>query len=428
MKTVYGSSSLRAGTLAQHSPITTSLLDTDFYKFTMGDLIHLRHAHVHVTLRFKNRTTAVRLEEIVTEQALRWELDAARELTMSDDELTYLESIKMSGKPMFRTEYLDFLSRFHLPRYDLRYNKNGVDLSFSGEWSKATYWEIPGLYIPNELYTRAIFAELGEKEQQEVLAQRESRLTQKINRLTMLPGICFSDFGTRRRAERTWHEHLISRLTKELPRTQFLGTSNTLLAKKFGINPIGTSAHELYMVYAGIYGATNEGLRGSHNRVLRDWWERYGYDLSIALTDTFGSEFFFSDMTKEQAAAWKGLRQDSGDPAEFGRRFIKFYASHGIDPKEKILIWSDGLDLDTMESLEKEFSGRLIPRFGWGTNLTNDWGIKPLSLVIKAASANGADLVKLSDNPAKKHGDRKELQRYKEVFSYQGGSFKECLY
>jgi len=208
---------------------------------------------------------------------------------------------------------------------------------------------------------------------------------------------------------------------------QLAGTSNVYFAMKFDLKPIGTFAHELDMVYSGIYCGSDEELRGSHNRVLEDWWNLYGAPLSIALTDTFGSKFFFEDMTKEQAEKWKGLRQDSGDPIEFGERAVKFYESHGIDPKTKLIVFSDGLDVFTIVKLAEHFKGRINVTFGWGTNLTNDVGFDTLSLVVKAVEANGKPLVKLSDNLAKAMGPAKVVERFKRVFGYTNTDSKECV-
>jgi nicotinate phosphoribosyltransferase len=186
-----------------------------------------------------------------------------------------------------------------------------------------------------------------------------------------------------------------------------------------GLVPMGTSAHELYMVMSGIMHESDDLIRASHNQVLQDWWELYGWGLSVAVTDTYGSEFFFRDMDREQARVWKGLRHDSGDPFEFGERAIGFYEGLGIDPREKLIIFSDGLELETILALSERFQGRVKLSFGWGTNLTNDLGFDPISIVVKAIEADGRRTVKLSDNLAKATGTQEDIQRFRRIFGHR---------
>lgn len=205
---------------------------------------------------------------------------------------------------------------------------------------------------------------------------------------------------TRWRFSRDWQTYVDRILAGGLP-GQFLGTSETESAMEHGLVPMGTSAHEMYMVMPGIMHESDESIRPSHNRALQDWWKEYGWGLSIALTDTYGSDFFFRDMAAEQARAWKGQRHDSGDPFAFGEKALAFYQRQGVDAREKMLIFSDGLDLETILRLAERFAGRVKVSFGWGTNLTNDLGFPALSLVVKAVEADGHPTVKLSDNLAK---------------------------
>jgi nicotinate phosphoribosyltransferase len=173
---------------------------------------------------------------------------------------------------------------------------------------------------------------------------------------------------------------------------------------------------------------SDDTIRASHNRVLREWWEEYGVGLSIALTDNYGTDFFFRDMTAEQARVWKGLRQDSGDPMAFGEKAIAFYERHGIDPREKLIVFSDGLDLGTIVKLADHFAGRIRVSFGWGTNLTNDVGFEALSLVIKVIEAHGHPTVKLSDNLAKATGEAPDIEHFKRIFGHTVTTFEECRY
>jgi len=182
------------------------------------------------------------------------------------------------------------------------------------------------------------------------------------------------------------------------------------------------------MALYGVRHISDEEIYASHNEVLQKWQLMYGLKLLIALTDTFGSEVFFRDMTPAQALDWKGLRQDSGDPFQFGRQAIQFYQRMGIDPLTKLIIFSDGLDLDKITALYECFHEHIMVSFGWGTNLTNDLGFSSLSIVMKMAKAFGHDTVKLSDNLAKATGPQAEIERAKRIFGYTGTLSEECRY
>jgi nicotinate phosphoribosyltransferase len=398
-------------------PIIQSLLDLDFYKFTMGQMVFLKYHDVPVVYSLVNRTREVRLAEFIDASELRAELDHVRSLRLNNSELHYLRGTNEYGERMFRESYLEFLRGLELPRYQLEEVDGSFRLQFAGPWATAIYWETVALSIVNELYNRALMKPLSRFEQDLVFATGKVRLAEKIRVLRGRPEISFIDFGTRRRFSREWQHYVDRILAEEMP-SQFLGTSSTESAMLHGLVPMGTSAHELTMVMSGIMHDSDDLIRASHNRVLQDWWDLYGWGLSVAVTDTYGSEFFFRDMEENQARAWKGLRHDSGDPFEFGEKAILFYEGHGIDPREKLLIFSDGLELETILALSRRFHGRIKLSYGWGTNLTNDLGFEPISIVVKAVEANGHRTVKLSDNLAKATGSREDIERFKRIFGH----------
>ncbi len=408
-------------------PIIRSLLDVDFYKFTMGQVVFKKYADVPVRYALKCRTKGARLATYIDEVELRAELDRARTLRFNKTELHYLRGTNEYSDRMFVEPYLEFLGGLTLPPYELERMSDDFRLEFAGPWATTIYWETIALSIINELYNRAQIKRLSRFENDLVYATGKMRLAEKIRAMRARPNVRFSDFGTRRRFSREWQDYVVRTLAEELP-SQLLGTSNTYLAMKRGLVPMGTSAHEMFMVMAGIMHGSDDEIRASHNRVLQDWWEEYGHGLSIALTDTFGTNFFFRDMSEEQAHLWKGLRQDSGDPVAFGEKAIAFYERMGIDPRDKLIIFSDGLDIGAMLAIADRFAGRIKVAFGWGTNLTNDLGINPLSLVVKVVEANGHGTVKLSDNIAKATGRSEDIERFKRIFGYSETTNEECRY
>lgn len=408
--------------------IITSLLDLDFYKLTMAQLVWRRFADWPVAYGLTNRTSRkVRLAEMVSERSLRKELDKVQRLRFTAQELDWLRSSPHIRRGLFCDDFLDFLGGLRLPPYDLRVADGQFVLGVKGRWSEAIFWETLMLSVVNELYNRELFRR-EDISSRMIALDGEVRLRRKLLDLRReTPNVRFIEFGTRRRYSRDWQAEVLRLILRHGPE-MLIGTSNVDLARRFGLKPIGTFAHELYMVRAAAAGADDEALRRSHNLVIQDWWQEYGEPLSIALTDTFGTEFFFRDFTPEQARDWRGLRQDSGDPFAFGERAISFYAALGIDPKTKTVVFSDGLDARAIIALQKQFAGRIQVVFGWGTNLTNDCGYPPLSLVVKATEAYGRPTVKLSDNLAKAMGPPDEVERYKRVFGYGGGIDSECVY
>ena len=407
--------------------ILESLLDADFYKFTMGQLVFLRHPDVPVVFSFTNRTRDVALAEVIDLADLRAELEAARELRFRDDELAYLGGIDLGAGPVFSRPYLDHLRALELPDYEVSDREGRIDLHFEGPWSTTLYWETLSLSIINELYYRAKLDAMVVGERESLYTEGERRLEAKIEILDQHPRITFAEFGTRRRFSRAWQERVVRRLAEAVP-DQLAGTSNVALARSIGIRPIGTFAHELFMVYSGIHHGTDDDIRASHGEVLRDWWELYGASLSIALTDTYGSDFFFQDWDADPASRWRGLRHDSGDPIEFGEAAIAFYERVGTDPREKVIVFSDGLDVETIVRITESLADRIGVTFGWGTNLTNDLGLRSLSLVAKATEAAGHGTVKLSDNLAKATGDPDDVERFKRIFGHTVTTEEECVY
>jgi nicotinate phosphoribosyltransferase len=406
--------------------IINSLLDTDYYKFTMGQYAWKYFPRVTVKYAFKNRTKDVKLGNFVNREALLEELDHVRGLRLTMEELNYLNGLKI-----FSTDYLAFLSNLRLPPVYVNYDNGELKIETEGLWAGALFWETFILSIVNELYYCApicnssspIYITQGGNP---LVYDLENRLEKKIAKIKEFP-FKFIEFGTRRRFSRRVQEDVVYQLINKCPVGTLLGTSNVYFAMRYLLKPIGTMAHELPMVLAGLSDYDVDVLKNSHNKMLTMWEYMYGKQLSIALTDTFGSAFFFRTFTKEQANFWKGLRQDSGDPFVFGEKVIQFYEEKGINPKEKVIVFSDGLNIDTILKLEKAFKDKFITMYGWGTNLTNDLGYEPLSIVIKAVEANSKPLVKLSDNLSKASGNEETIEKYKQIFVYNN-TFKTPTY
>src|SRR3989344_1212364 len=231
--------------------IINSFLDTDFYKFTMGDFIfsNPKFADATVTLRLKCRTKNIKLGNVIPMAHLREELDHTRRLKPTNSELYYLRGMDVYGDRMLSEPYLQFLKNIQLPEYEMRFTGDGdLELEFRGPWKSVTYWELFGLSIVNELYRRYTLriGITNQDDRSRYLLNGFSRLLIKIARLREYSDLTFSDFGTRRRASRQWQDDVIDVMANQLPK-QFRGTSNVHLAMKYNLVPIGTSAHELFI-------------------------------------------------------------------------------------------------------------------------------------------------------------------------------------
>jgi nicotinate phosphoribosyltransferase len=402
-------------------PIVRSLIDNDFYKLLMAQSVLRNRPDVNVTFSLINRSKSVRLAELIDEGELREQLDHIRTLRLSRGESTWLRGNTFYGKrQMFRPDFMEWFERLRLPPYHLEKRDGQYELTFEGRWPEVMLWEIPALAVIMELRSRAVLNQMGRFELQVLYARAMTKLWEKVERLRRIDSLRLADFGTRRRHSFLWQDWCVQALIEGLG-DKFIGTSNCLIALRREVEAIGTNAHELPMVYSAL-AETDEELRQAPYKVLADWHEEHEGNLRIILPDTYGTRGFLAHAP-DWLASWTGIRIDSGDPSEGAETAIAWWKSRGEDPTKKLVIFSDGLDVDRIEELHARFAGRVKVSFGWGTLLTNDFrglvpgdALAPFSLVCKAASANGRPTVKLSDNPNKAMGPPGEVERYRRVF------------
>ncbi len=404
-------------------PIVRSLIDTDFYKLLMCQSVFRNRPDTQVTFSLINRTSRIRLADLIDEGELREQLDHVRGLTLARGESTWMRGNTFYGKrQMFRPDFMEFLENLRLPAYHLEKRDGQYELTFEGRWPEVMLWEIPALAIIMELRSRAVLKDMGRFELQVLYARAMTRLWEKIEELRKLgPDLRIADFGTRRRHSFLWQDWCVQAMVEGLGDQRFIGTSNCLIAMRRDIEAIGTNAHELPMVYAAL-ADTDDELRQAPYRVLADWHEEHEGMLRIILPDTYSTKGFL-EHAPDWLAGWTGIRVDSGDPAEGAEMAIRWWQERGEDPRDKLIIFSDGLDVAKIAELFNRFHGRVKVSFGWGTLLTNDFrglvpgdGLAPFSLVCKAVAANGRPTVKLSDNPEKATGPKSEIERYRRVF------------
>ena len=402
-------------------PIVRSLIDTDFYKLLMCQSVFRNRPDTTVTFSLINRSKHIRLADLIDEGELREQLDHIRTLSLSRGESTWLRGNMFYGKrAMFRPDFMEWFEGMRLPPYHLEKRDGQYELTFEGKWHEVMLWEISALAVLMELRSRAVLHTMGRFELQVLYARGMAKLWEKVEKLRGLDGLRLADFGTRRRHSFLWQDWCVQAMREGLG-NKFVGTSNCLIAMHREVEAIGTNAHELPMVYAAL-AENDEELRRAPYDVLADWHEEHDGNLRIILPDTYGTKGFLENAP-DWLAGWTGIRIDSGDPATGAEIAIDWWKSRGEDPKEKMVIFSDGLDVDKIIELQNQFRGRVRPSFGWGTLMTNDFrgltpddALAPFSIVCKAVAANGRPTVKLSDNPNKAMGPADEIVRYKRVF------------
>jgi nicotinate phosphoribosyltransferase len=437
-------------------PVTRSLLDTDFYKLLMLQFIWKNYPKTRVSFSLFNRSSSGPVDIFAHEELVE-QLEHARSVRFRRSELVWLAGNTFYGRRgIFEPAFLEWLERdFRLSDYELSVKNGRFHLTFDGLWTDTTMWELYSLSIINELRTRANLKRLSEFGLDILYAKAKTKLWSKIERLRGIPNLSVADFGTRRRHSFLWQEYVVDAMAANLG-SGFTGTSNAFLAHKHDLESIGTNAHEIPMVMAAL-APDEEAMKASQYHVLELWQKAYEGALRIMLPDTFGTTQFL-EGAPDWTADWTGQRVDSKDPYIAGDEYIEWLKARGRDPREKLVIASDALDVDDILGLHAYFGGTLARgitpgdfqnaddfhdrrkwtagrriRFaaGWGTLLTNDFrgcdpsgdnGFDPISLISKVSSVEGRPAVKLSDNYSKALGPPEEIERYRRVFGTVGVS------
>ncbi|MBN1926050.1 MAG: nicotinate phosphoribosyltransferase [Prolixibacteraceae bacterium] len=376
--------------------IIRDFTDNDLYKFTTLNAIMKKFHKAEVAYQFINRGNTPFPDDFAN--ALRDEVNAMQGLSLTPE----AESFIRQQCPYFDNEFIVKLRDFRFNPDEVRISQHGTDLSVDirGKWWRTVLWEVPVLAIISELY----FQMTGQKPD-----DFKPRAIEKSKEFAAI-GAHLTDFGTRRRFSFNVHDKVIA-IMKEHMGNCLDGTSNVYLAMKHGIKPIGTHPHEWFM-----YHGAHFGYKNANNESLKNWVDVYKGKLAIALTDTYTSDNFFQNFSKRYSEIFYGLRWDSGDPFEFTDKAINHYSKFGIDPREKIIVYSDALNLEKVKSIRKYAGGKVKDLYGIGTCLTNDVGVTPLNIVIKmtAAKPEGfsdfVPVVKLSDVVEKNTGVSKEIK------------------
>lgn len=371
--------------------IINSLLETDMYKFSMGQVIFHQFSDYKTTWTFKCRNKDVFFTPEMV-QEIKNQIKAYCNLRFTEEELEYLDNILW-----IKGSYIDFL-RLWQPRYeDFNITMDadcGLAIETKGTWLNTSMYEIPVLAIVNEVYFRMAY------DYSHLIKVFSEKLEEKVGWLEIHQGkyhlSAFSEFGLRRRLSAEAQNMAVQRLANaKYCSSNFVGTSNVYLAMKHGLTPTGTQAHE-YIMCVG-QGNHKHNPAYSNWYAMESWVKEYGILNGTALTDTITTDCFLRDFNLTYATLFSGVRHDSGDPYEWGEKIIRHYQELGIDPKTKTLLFSDSLNFKKADEIFRYFRDKAKVAFGIGTYISNDTDVDPLNIVMKVTKCNGQDVAKISD-------------------------------
>lgn len=401
--------------------VVSSCLDTDLYKISMQACIHKHFSDADVEYVLINRSTDVELTyeavDWIRDQVMSWD-----KLRYQPDEIEYLKKELSYLPPAF----FDFLPTVRLnPQEEVSIVYNGgsdLKVNVKGKWDIVMWYEVPILATISEAYFKFVDTDWDMEGQRELAMDKARRLVE-----AKCP---FSEFGTRRRRSRDIQRLVAKAISDSVgptsanPSPFFIGSSNVAIAREMGFKPVGTVAHELIM---GVAAYDNDCIN-ANQRSMEVWVDTVGPDhTGVALTDTYGTQYYLKNWKEPYLSYYTGVRQDSGDPEEFTAIISQFYKAKGIPPNQKRIIYSDALTVEKcLKYRDVAYKYGLVPAFGIGTYLTNDFHKKsdpsqksvPLNIVIKLSKVNGNLAVKLSDNVGKNTGDAEEVKRVKELIGY----------
>ncbi len=375
-----------------------SILDTDLYKFTTSYAYTKLFPYAMGTFSFKDRDETVYNDRFM--EQLHDAVDQLAEVSLKEDELEYMTR-HCRFLPRVYWEWLSSF-RFRPDKVQIVLDEDRhLNIEITDYLYKATLYEVPLLSIVSEIRNRS----LGHEVDMDGTIARLAHKAELSNEHQLL----FSEFGTRRRFSFEVQDKVLGYLKQHA--RYCTGTSNCYFAMKHGMKPMGTHPHEWFMFHGAQF-----GYKHANYLALENWVNVYDGDLGTALSDTFTSNAFLSNLSRKQAKLFDGVRCDSGNEFEFTDKLIARYQELGIDPTTKTIIFSNALDFEKALDIQAYCRGRIRCSFGIGTNLTNDTGYKPSNIVMKLtrckmnANQEWRECVKLSDDLGKHIGSEAEVK------------------
>ena len=378
-----------------------SILDTDLYKFSTSNAYFQLYPLAEGTFKFNDRAAEVYDEAFL--EAFKKELRSLEALSLTEEEFAYVTC----RIRYIHRNYWEWLRgfRFEAGRIQASLDADGhLQIEVTDLLYKVTLYEVPLLAIVAELRNRFKGVEL---DKEKALGLLDAKIE-----FANANGLTFSEFGTRRRFSAGLHDSIVAHLKERCKVCS--GTSNVYFAMKYGLSPIGTFPHEWVMFHSGVF-----GYKRANYLSLEDWIAVYDGALGTALIDTFTTGSFLRTLTMKQAKLLDGFRQDSGDERAVGDAIIARLQEFGIDPRTKIIVFSNALNFPRYKEVMDYFRGRVKVSAGIGTNITCDPGIpgyKAANIVMKlsrcrmSAKDPWEKVIKISDDTGKHMGEDGEFE------------------
>jgi nicotinate phosphoribosyltransferase len=149
--------------------IIQSFLDTDFYKYSMGQAVLHNFPTAMVKYQFKCRNKDINFTPYLNE--IQSEIESLCTLQITNEELSYLKTI-----PFLKPSFIEFLRGIRLNKDFIKiFNNNGdLNIEIQGPWFSTIWFEVPVLSIVNEVY----FKQFGEEPN--ILQHAREKLYKKI--------------------------------------------------------------------------------------------------------------------------------------------------------------------------------------------------------------------------------------------------------
>ena len=393
------------------NPIITSMLDNDLYKLTMMNYALELFPEATAVYKFKNRGLQRFNQKFLS--AFQDQINSLAHLKLLNDEYNYMRD----SYTYLTHGYFEYLKnfRYNPAKISIWLTKdNDLGLSITGTWVDRILFEVPLMSIISELYFTIIDTNWGYEGQEE-------RAYEKIKKLSEADCL-FVEMGTRRRRSFRTQGIVIDQFvdySKKNKNSSFLGTSNVYFAKKYGIKCYGSQAHEITQA-AQVLNSYNH----CNYYAMENWLKVFpNLQIGTALSDTVTVDAFLEDFNKKLSTLYGSVRHDSGCEYTFTDKMIKHYKKMAIDPQEKAIVFSNGLDVDKAIEVKKYCENKIKSSAGIGTYFSNEGFSSPaLNMVIKLWSINGLPVVKLGDDgKGKENGDPKAVEFMRWIVKNQLG-------
>ncbi len=362
-----------------------AMTDDDEYKFKTQQAYLLLFPYATGTFEFIDRNKTKVSSKCIGK--IRERVEA-----MSDLRLVQQEKDFMAKKGIYTPAYLEYLVnyRFNPDEIKIEHIDGRLKISAAGLLHRITRWEIPSLFNTSESYF--------DTDDLKWDVNLSNYVEATLNKAKILgdAGCNYREFGTRRRRNFRVQDLVVKTLKGQ---RGFMGTSNVFLAMLHGVSSAASTPHEWTMATSAL-----SSLNHANLFACEQWAKLYKGD--IALTDTFGSEAFYNDLTVELARIYRGFRQDSNCPFKWTDLTVESLKKIDIDPMTKFAIYSDSLHPKLCVDIHEYCKSKINDGYGIGTNFTNDFPNSPaLNIVMKLTSVNGKPVVKLGDGLGKASGD-----------------------